>query len=150
MSKRKKPRTSSSESQLLPAKEKTRKQLIGEIESVGFSGPLPPPQILAQYNETVPGAAERIITMAETQSKHRQALESAVIESDIRQSKTGLVFGFIIGMTAIVLGAVCVLYGHGLGGGLIGGSGITGLAGVFVYGTAARRKERKAKYKGEQ
>lgn len=30
-----------------------------------ISGPIPPPQILQQYNNTVPGAAERILTMAE-------------------------------------------------------------------------------------
>jgi len=48
-----------------------------------FSGPLPHPQILEKYNEVVPDAAERIIAMAENQSKHRQELETKAIESDI-------------------------------------------------------------------
>lgn len=36
-----------------------------------FSGQLPPPEILAKYNSVVPNAAERIITMAETQAADR-------------------------------------------------------------------------------
>lgn len=36
-----------------------------------FSGPLPPPQILGQYDEVLPGAAERILRMAEKQQDHR-------------------------------------------------------------------------------
>jgi uncharacterized membrane protein len=32
---------------------------------VRHQGPLPPPAILKQYDDVVPGAAERIITMAE-------------------------------------------------------------------------------------
>ena len=43
------------------------------------SGPIPSPQILQQYNNIVPGAAERIIRMAEKQSDHRMALENAGI-----------------------------------------------------------------------
>jgi len=43
--------------------------------SQSFSGPLPPPEILRKFDEVVPGAAERIIKMAEDQSIHRKELE---------------------------------------------------------------------------
>lgn len=36
-----------------------------------FSGPLPPPKILAQYEECLPGAADRIMTMTENEQKFR-------------------------------------------------------------------------------
>lgn len=36
-----------------------------------FRGPLPPPSTLAQYEETLPGSAERLMTMAEVQAEHR-------------------------------------------------------------------------------
>ncbi len=52
-----------------------------------FSGPLPHPDILQRFNDIVPGAAERILKMAEGQFEHRTALEKKVIESDIARSK---------------------------------------------------------------
>jgi uncharacterized membrane protein len=54
-----------------------------------FSGPLPPPAILAQYDRVVPGAAERIITMAEEQSRHRRPMESQLVVSDIADARRG-------------------------------------------------------------
>ena len=42
------------------------------LQSSLFAGPLPPPEILEQYNRLVPDAAERILTMAETQAAHRR------------------------------------------------------------------------------
>ena len=44
-------------------------------EFTALSGPLPPPEMLAQYEEILPGAAERILSMAERQAEHRQKLE---------------------------------------------------------------------------
>jgi hypothetical protein len=36
-----------------------------------FSGPLPPTEMLQEYNRLIPNGAERIMTMAESQSAHR-------------------------------------------------------------------------------
>ncbi len=108
-------------------------------------GPLPHPSLLQEYNNVVPGAAERIICMAEEQAKHRQELEKAVITSDIRDGKTGLFLGFSIGLVAIIAGAVCIIQGHSVSGGILGGSAVPGLTAVFVYGSRQRRKERESK-----
>ena len=110
-------------------------------------GPLPSPKDLDEYDKVIPGAAERIISMAEQQAKHRQGLEKAVIESDIKDSKTGLILGFIIGTIAIISGTVCIIYGHSIAGGVLGGSAVPALTAVFVYGSKQRRKEREAKQK---
>ena len=53
--------------------------LIAKLNAQHFSGPLPPPLVLVQYNEAVPDAADRIIKMAESQSSHRQNLETKVL-----------------------------------------------------------------------
>jgi uncharacterized membrane protein len=110
-------------------------------------GPLPHPSILQEYDNIVPGAAERIICMAEGQAKHRQELERAVIKSDIEDSKRGLYLGFIIGVVAIIAGTACILQGQTIAGGVMGGSAVPGLAAVFVYGSQQRRKERETKQK---
>ena len=122
-----------------------QRPILEKIRGAFFGGPIPPPDILAGYNEVVPGAADRIITMAETQSRHRQEIEKSIINSDIRNSKLGLWLGFFIAMAAIVSGTISILGGHAVSGTIIGGSGVAGLAAVFVYGSTQRRKEREAK-----
>lgn len=47
-------------------------------------GPLPHPEIMKGYDMVVPGAAERILKMAETQSEHRQSIEKEVIQTQTR------------------------------------------------------------------
>ncbi|MGC6485047.1 MAG: DUF2335 domain-containing protein [Candidatus Puniceispirillales bacterium] len=42
-----------------------------EVTMSLFSGPLPPPQILEQYEECLPGAADRIMSRAEKEQSHR-------------------------------------------------------------------------------
>lgn len=112
-----------------------------------FSGPLPHPNILAQYEAIVPGAAERIIVMAENQSRHRIAMEDRVIQSDIRNSKYGQIFGFIIAVLGLVISCVLVLTGYTLSGTIFAGVILLSLVSVFVSGSVSRRNERTEKDK---
>lgn len=117
-------------------------------QSQSFSGPLPPPDILKKFDEVVPGAAERIIKMAEEQSAHRKDLERKVIESDIARSKWGQVLGFFIAITGLAISAIIAIYGSAIAGGIIGVGTLASLVGVFMYGSSSRSKERVEK-KGE-
>jgi len=54
---------------------KTHGLAFREIQEI-HSGPLPPPQDFAEYEQTLPGVADRILSMAEKQAGHRQALEN--------------------------------------------------------------------------
>lgn len=47
----------------------------GLIAYSHFSGPLPPPEMLARYEEIVPGVAERIVVVVEEQHRHRMDVE---------------------------------------------------------------------------
>jgi uncharacterized membrane protein len=117
--------------------------LVSHLEaSTRYSGPLPPPEVLENYDRIVPGAAKKIIAMALRQSRHRQELERKVIESDIRRSRDGLWVGGALSLTSILLGAVAVFTGHDTAGATIATATVVSLAGVFVYGTTSRRKER--------
>lgn len=68
-----------------------------------FSGPLPPPQHLEQYNQILPGSAERILSMAEKQQEHRMAVENSVLLTVNKAHLSGLRFAFIIFMTCLLL-----------------------------------------------
>jgi Predicted membrane protein (DUF2335) len=47
--------------------------------SESFAGPLPPPALLAEYEQALPGLAERIVAMAENEGNHRRAMEKRLI-----------------------------------------------------------------------
>lgn len=134
--------------QLSPEKKEIKRVVYQAVAEI-FSGPLPHPSLLSQYNQVVPGSAERIIAMAESQSKHRQQLENKVLDSDIRNGRLGLHYGLIISLVAVIGGTICITSGYEVGGSIIGGTGLTGLVGVFVYGSRQRRKEREKRFKAE-
>lgn len=79
--------------------------------------------------------------MAEQQSRHRQSIETKVIESNVFVQKLGPFLGFIVAMTAVVGGIVLVLKGKdGYGLAAIVGA-LASLAGVFIYGKQRQKKE---------
>lgn len=114
-------------------------------QAAHFSGPLPPPELLVKYNDATPGAADRIIAMAEKQSSHRQELEKAVIEANCSTQRTGPVFGFIICMTAILGGVYLIHSGKSPEGLTSIISALASLATVFILGRRKQEKELKEK-----
>ena len=120
--------------------------------SLFFSGPLPHPLILKQYEETVPGSADRIIRQAETQTHHRIQLEKDVIAADIRQAQCGLWAGLFVATISIVGGCTLVAAGHDWAGAVVATATVVSLVAVFVYGSQSRKQERleKAKVMAEQ
>jgi uncharacterized membrane protein len=58
-------------------------------------GPLPAPEAFAAYERVLPGAADRILKMAESQSEHRQGMESRALTGDIVKSMMGTVLAYI-------------------------------------------------------
>jgi uncharacterized membrane protein len=100
-----------------------------------FRGPLPPPDLLRQYNEVIPNGAERIIALAEKQSAHRIEMEKIVISSQQGRSRLGQWFGFILGLTGMSVGGWVAVNGQPLAGASIAGATLVGLVAVFVTGT---------------
>lgn len=110
-----------------------------------YQGPLPLPAHLEEFERILPGAAERILSMVEKQSAHRQEIEKTVIRGDSRRSWIGLFVGGFLAMTCIVGGLLLASYGEQPAAGTtIATASVVGLAGVFVYGTHSRREERQA------
>lgn len=48
-----------------------------------YQGAVPPPEILRGIDEIVPGAAAKLIALAEQESNHRRSLEVKAIEANI-------------------------------------------------------------------
>lgn len=130
-----------------PEKEQIVALIHSVVRAASFSGPLPPPEILAGYDKVLPGAADRIIKMAEKQAQHRQGLESSTVKSDSKRAYLGVVSAFVLSFTAILGGIIAVCLGHDTAGAAISTTGVALLAGTFIYGTIARRGERVEKAK---
>lgn len=63
------------------------KQVVHQaIEEFAFRGPIPPPNILSGYEKLLPGAADRILSMAENQTRHRHSIEKKIVETEARDS----------------------------------------------------------------
>ena len=113
--------------------------------SQSFSGPLPPPEVLAQYDELMPGGAQRIISLAEEQARHRMGLENFVVKSESTRSFQGLVAGVVVAISFLLGAVVLGLNGQPTAGTIIGTVDIVSLASVFVYGNVSRRQERQVR-----
>ena len=70
-------------------------------QSQSFTGPLPHPDILVKYNESVANGAERIMAMAESQAVHRMKLEEMALKGNIANQTRGSIFAFILGFIGI-------------------------------------------------
>ena len=63
------------------------------VLSERFSGPIPHPSHLREYENTLPGAAERIFTMAEKRLDHNIAAEKSIINDKAAENKRGMNYG---------------------------------------------------------
>ncbi|MYC29338.1 MAG: DUF2335 domain-containing protein [Chloroflexi bacterium] len=66
-----------------------------------WEGPLPDPESLAHYEQVVPGAGERILTVFEGQVAHRHSMEL----KNSRRRDWGLVLAFVVVVILIAVGA---------------------------------------------
>jgi hypothetical protein len=94
---------------------------------------------------SVVARAERIFAQFESQSAHRQRLETRVINSNSFVQIFGAVSALILGILAIGGGLFLVHEGKSIEGFSAFFTGLASLIGVYVYGKKSQSDERKAK-----
>lgn len=77
-----------------------------------FSGSIPPPTILEQYQKILPTAPERILSMAEKQQNHRHSVANQTLESRIILQNKGQIYGFMLILLVSFLSAYALFLGH--------------------------------------
>lgn len=129
-----------------------------------WHGPLPPPFALSQYDQIVPGSAERLLVMAERGHQHRMDQETglleleketlqsvnAVIANDAAHSRWGLGLGFVVAMVGIGMGGWLISASHGGFGLAFLFVPLSSLVGSFVYATRALRSRPRVVSDGRQ
>ena len=106
------------------------------LEARAHSGPLPDPRILREYDEVLPGAAQRIIAMGEREQAHRHAVDNW----GIAYGFLGMGFGFVIGLTGLGVSAYLGVNGQPWMGGILGGGTLVSLVGTFIYARQGQEK----------
>jgi uncharacterized membrane protein len=112
-----------------------------EISASRFVGPLPHPEILAGYEEACPGAALRIIQMAEDEGRSRRALEAKAVDAQVEgmrrqfwEARLGQIFAFSIAALFLGCGTYIATLGQPWAGALFGGIGLGGIVTTFIAG----------------
>jgi len=107
-----------------------------------FSGPLPPPEILKQYDQIVPGSAKIIIEDFKAQGAHRRALETKIIPVAYDQSSRGQIFALIIGILGLGSAVFTAYLGETIVACLLGGGTLVSLVLAFLKGKNDSRDQK--------
>ena len=101
--------------------------------AANWSGPLPPPAALAQFNEIIPNGAERIMAMVEQEQAHRIAMDQKAQRAEVWDTLGGKVLGATMALAAMA-GAIYTAFigAHWVVSVAIVGVPITALIGKFV------------------
>lgn len=113
--------------------------VLFEERRQSWSGPLPPPSVLVEYNDAVPNGAERILSMAEKQATHRMEMEARMSASDHSLAQTGQWIGLTVVLAVLVLAGYMAYLGATTAAVAVIGIDLAGLAAVFVYGSLSKR-----------
>lgn len=104
-----------------------------------FAGPLPPPAAFASYDQTLAGAAERILKMAEEEQSERLALSRIQTEATARAMAEGAkarALGLHYGILSVVVlaggAAFCVWRGASVAGSIFAGATLAATVRAFV------------------
>jgi uncharacterized membrane protein len=102
-------------------------------------GGFPDPDTLAAYEKILPAFGQILVDEA---ARHREALEKEEerahilamqrLELEATIMKRGQLFGFLIGIIAILAGSTTATLGAPIAGAFIGGGGVIGLVTAFV------------------
>ena len=106
--------------------------LIAQVSS--WQAPLPPADMLRQYNEIADGFADRIMQSMEREQAHRHDCEKSALGASIQSSQRGQWMGFGVAVTMIVATSVLIFTGHALASTIFGGVTLLGLVSLFTTG----------------
>ncbi len=106
------------------------------------AGPLPHPEAFRSYDETLSGAADRILKMAEKQQSHRHAQERREMElkeNDFEILTRGQWMGFVFGTLALIGAVLLVIVGRPVEGLTAMLLPVATIIGIFTMSKRVRR-----------
>jgi uncharacterized membrane protein len=111
------------------------------IEFSAYAGPLPHPDILRNFEEIVPGSAQRIFSQFEEQSSHRRKMEATVISSGAFSQHVGTISSALIGLIGVGGGIWLTHEGKDLEGLSTCFGTLAALVGTYLFQKTRQRQE---------
>lgn len=90
--------------------------------------------MLKQYDDLVPGSAERFFQMAEKSLDHEIDVGRTALVATVANTKRGQVLGFAVVVIVLVCSMIALYTGHASMAQLLGGGTVISLAAIFVLG----------------
>lgn len=97
------------------------------------NGDLPSAETVEVYEQVLPGAADRILSMLEEQSTHRMRMERTLVESAARTERLGQLLGLAFVLVVFLVGTWLITTDHSVPGTLLAVADLALLAAVFVH-----------------
>lgn len=117
----------------------------GSLVATKFQGPLPPPSLLQDYDNVVPGLAAQIVEWTTSQTAHRQQIEERAIGIDEKLSTwyiveviLGQLLGFIIAILVLAAAVYLAMQGKEVAAGILGTVGFSSMVIAFITGRRKR------------
>lgn len=92
-----------------PPEQVAAQRVVTQHQAQHWSGPLPRPSDLANFNDIIPDGADRIMKMVEQEQAHRIAHDESVMKALAGDTKRGHFLGAFISVFALA-GAVITAY----------------------------------------
>ncbi|MEJ0093013.1 MAG: DUF2335 domain-containing protein [Methylocella sp.] len=106
---------------------------------MGWSGPLPPPGSLREFEMIVPGSAARIVRQFEDEAAHRRALEKTELRFRIWEAHIGQCLAGIFAVGAFGVTIYALHIGQPTVAGIFGTTTI--VSGIAAFLNRAKRSE---------
>lgn len=111
------------------------------IVSERHSGPLPSPRSFGQYEDILPGAADRILSMAEKEQQHRHDVDDDLLTKEFSLRRWGQVLAFLALVALIIVIGLMAHWGHARWASLLGGVTIVSVVSAFLGLKLAKPKD---------
>jgi len=102
------------------------------VHQHSWRGPLPAPEDLAKFNEVAPGAAERIIKMAEQEGQHAREMEAWAIKGMVRLQNVGQACAFVVSVFSISSAYFLAMADHEFVASILVGTTLVALVTAFL------------------
>lgn len=113
-----------------------------QVVSAGWSGPLPPPAALEEFNRIVPGGAERIFAQFEAEGKHRRELEQRQSKLAVREIHIGQVLAGLFALGCLAVSAFAIYLDKPWVATIFGSGTIAIVVGAFLRQTRTGDKDK--------
>lgn len=123
--------------------EAVEKQLIARIEQKVHAGPLPAPEDFGKYETFLPGTAERILSMAESEAKHRHEMDEKRLKYFFKENRWGQVLAFLLCLVVVIAGAFVATQQEGGAwpGSILSTTGVVGIITAYLNRTSKSKKQ---------